>query len=143
MCWCIFFLQSAVVISLSQVKSSRVGMRIANIIDELTMHIFVYTTRRQASMSQVQDALRIDSRCIKWMIRRCTALRCVMRSEHVSGRKFLSYVDRIMYGDSNAAMVCCKSIKFERYGHRSRHGRGRHRHFLSWIFKALLTFGSP
>ena len=54
------------------------------------------------------------------------ALRCVMRSEHVSGRKFLSYVDRIMYGDSNAAMVCCKSIKFERYGRRSRHWRGRH-----------------
>ena len=71
-----------------------------------------------------------------------STIRCVMRSEHVSGRKFLSYVDRIMYEDSNAAMVCCKSIKFERYGRRSRH-RERSPHFLSWIFQALLTFGSP
>ena len=49
------------------------------------------------------------------------AHQCVMRSEHASGRKFLPSVDRMIYGDSDNAMVCCKSIKFERYGRRSRH----------------------
>ena len=68
------------------------------------------------------------------------AHQCVMRSEHASGRKFLPSVDRMIYGDSDNAMVCCKSIKFERYGRRSRHRESRHRYFFVLDFSALLTF---
>ena len=61
-----------------------------------------------------------------------------LRSKNVSDRKYLSYIDRMIYTDDDAALVCCKQSYSQRYLRRSRLGGSREKvaivTFLSWIF---------